>query len=148
MKTQLLMALFYALMAAIGNALFAYGQKKSSYIDSPFLFLIMILSVCITLFLISNLFTRNIQEITYIKNNYTWALVSGLGFYLTFLGFYFLYTHFGTTYYILYAILSIFTTSIVVGVFILDEKVNIYHMLGLTFGLLAIVFFVFGGRTK
>ena len=55
-----------------------------------------------------------------IKTNYLWFIASGTGFFLTFIGFYFLYTKFGASYYLLYAVISIITTSILVGIIIFN----------------------------
>jgi drug/metabolite transporter (DMT)-like permease len=144
LKTPILMAIFFASISAIGNALFAYGQKKSMVSANPYIFLICTLAVCTFLFLITYFFSPQIKLSAFIKHNFIWFTISGIGFFLTFIGFYFLYTRFGTSYYSLYAVLSILTTAIVVGIFIFKESFNFYHGLSLITTFLTILFFYLG----
>ncbi len=144
MKNLIIPALGFALLAAVGNALFAFGQKKITLSKNPFLFLIGALTICISLFLLSTIFFKRINLKEYISLNWKWMVISGFGFFLTFIGFYFLYTKYGTSYYILYAVLSIISTSILLGFIIFKEKFNIYFALSIVFALLTILFFTLG----
>ncbi|MCG6170063.1 transporter [Leptospira sanjuanensis] len=134
----------FASIAAIGNAFYAYGQKKSTITVGPFLFLIPTLLICIVLLIVSLFFYKpeGLKEYLIENRNYFW--ISGVGLYFTFLGFYLLYSRYGASYYILYAVLSILTTSIFVGVFLFSEKVNLYHYLSILSAFVAILLFNFG----
>ena len=111
-KQTIYLALLFALIAAVGNALFAFGQKKSVVADQPFIFIISALVVCLALFAITFFFLPKPEISTFIKDNYPWVLISGLGFWLIFIGFYFLYSRYGASHYVVYAVLSIVSTSI------------------------------------
>lgn len=97
--SSLLPALAVALLAAVGNGLFAYGQRRAEVVANPFLFILSALIVCAVAFGISMPFMPGVDGIAYLRRNWPWALVSGAGFYLTFLGFYFLYSRFGASHY-------------------------------------------------
>ncbi|TGL63549.1 EamA family transporter [Leptospira sarikeiensis] len=140
---SLLYPILFALLAAVGNALFAYGQKKSASSENPFLFLIFLLIVCLVLLLVSSLFVGKENSMEYFSKNIVEILVGGIGLYLTFLGFYFLFTRYGTTYYILYAVFSILTTSIFLGAVVFKESFNFYHILSVGFALGSIFMFHF-----
>lgn len=76
--------------------------------------------------------------------NYKWIIFGGAGLVLTFTGFYLLYSRFGPSYYILYAVLSIITTSVIVGVFVLKERMNIYYALSVATAVTTIILFTIG----
>jgi len=137
-------ALFYALMAAAGNGLFALGQKKIAEGGSglSFMFLTGGASV-VLLFIAANVFGPANLGST-LRSNWMWAIASGVGLFFTLLGFNLLYTRFGATGYVLYAVLSIMTTSVLVGVLILKEAFNGYHWAALAFSLLTVIFFSIG----
>lgn len=80
----------------------------------------------------------------YLATNFKWIVVGGVGYFLTFTGFYFLYTRFGASYYALYAVLSIITTSIVVGLLVFRESFNLYYGLAVGTAILTIVLFAVG----
>ena len=132
----------FALVAAVGNALFVYGQRGSSSSENPFFFLLVTLLVCISLFLVSALVNKGPMEVSYIRENMVYIVISGVGFFLTFVGFYWLYTQQGATAYIVYALLSILTTSIGVGLIVFREPFNQYHVIS---GLLAVGAILFYG---
>ncbi|MBM9576075.1 transporter [Leptospira sp. 201903070] len=134
----------FASIAAIGNAFFAYGQKKSTAINAPFLFLVPTLLICIFLLIFSLFFYKPETLKEYLFQNWTYFIISGVGLYFTFLGFYLLYSRFGASYYILYAVFSILTTSIFVGVIVFSEKINLFHYLSILSALVSIFFFNYG----
>ena len=125
----------FALLAAVGNALFVYGQRGSQTSDNPFVFLLVTLVFCTALFLIFALLNKSPIESAYISANLKYIVFSGLGFFITFIGFYWLYSQHGATNYIVYALLSILTTSIGVGLFIFKEPYNKFHIIS---GVLAV----------
>jgi len=137
-------ALLYALLAASGNAFFAFGQKKASLSENGLTFVFYAGGVTVLLaYLAANILgSANLGST--LKTNWVWILVSGVGLFLTLLGFNLLYTRFGATGYVLYAVLSILTTSVLVGVLIFKETFNGYHWTALAFSLLTVVFFSIG----
>jgi drug/metabolite transporter (DMT)-like permease len=137
-------ALLFALIAAVGNALFAFGQKRSVASNHPFLFIMAALVFCFLLFLVVSLFLPRPKLVSFARHNWRWVLISGLGFWLTFIGFYFLYSRYGASHYVVYAVLSIVATSIVVGVLIFKEAFNRYHLLSVVTALLTVVLFAAG----
>jgi drug/metabolite transporter (DMT)-like permease len=143
-KQTIYSALRFALMAAVGNALFAFGQKKSVVADHPFIFIISVLVVCLTLFAVTSFFLPKPDISTFIKDNYRWVLISGHGFWLTFTGFYFLYSRYGASHYVIYAVLAIITTSIVVGIIVFKESFNLYHFLSIITAIMTVVLFTIG----
>ncbi len=135
---------YFALIAAIGNAMFVYGQRGSSISDNPFFFLTVTLTVCTSIFLISTLINKEPTTLFYVQENLWYILISGLGFYFTFIGFYWLYTQQGATSYIVYALLSILTTSIGVGVILFKEPFNRFHVISGLLALAAIITYGIG----
>ncbi len=81
-----------------------------------------------------------------IKINWPWIILSGMGLFLTYLGFNLLYSRFGTSSYVFYAVLSIITTSIILGVFIFKERLNLYHLLAGAFAIVAIILYAIGNN--
>lgn len=141
-------ALAFALLAAIGNALFAVGQKKALPLDNPFAFIAVSAIFCVTLTLLIAPLWGMPKYAFAVKQNGGWALVSGLGLFLTYVGFYFLYSRYGTSNYILYAVLSIITTSVIVGVWLLRENFNAYHWAALVCALLTVGLFSWGNHVS
>ncbi len=143
-KQTIHLALLFASVSAVGNALFVFGQKKSVATDHPFIFILSSLMVCVFLFSATYLLLPKPQIMPFIKGNYPWFLISGLGFYLTFTGFYFLYSRCGASHYVIYAVLSIVTTSIIVGVVIFRESFNLYHFLSIITSIITVALFTIG----
>lgn len=110
--------LIFALTAAIGNAMFAAGQKKAVAFDNPFTFIALAAMVCVFLTVAAAPLFGQPNYSSVAKANGWWAVLSGTGLFLTYLGFNLLYSKYGASNYILYAVLSIITTSIIVGVVI------------------------------
>jgi drug/metabolite transporter (DMT)-like permease len=143
-KQAIYPALLFALVAATGNALFAFGQKKSVVADHPFMFIISSLVVCTVLFAITSLLLPKPEISTFVRDNYPWVLISGFGFWLTSIGFYFLYSRYGASHYVIYAVLSIVATSIIVGIVIFKESFNLYHFLSVMTAIMTVVLFTIG----
>lgn len=141
-------AFIFALLAAVGNGIFVYGQKKAGISGKPFIFIIWSLLICVGLLVLAALFYPKAHYLEYIRTNYKPALLSGAGLFLTYVGFYFLYTQFGASYYILYGILSMLTTSIVVGLLIFREEYNVYYLLATLSAMLTVFLFFLGKKPK
>ncbi len=142
----MLKPLLFATLAAIGNAVFVYGQRAAQPTPNPFLFTFAAVAVCAALFAGSALVYRSGSEAAYLSTNWKMATLSGIGFFLTFTGFFLLYTNFGAAQYTLYAVISILTTTIVVGVLILRETFNLYHMAAVVLAIAAIALFTIGNN--
>jgi len=143
-KQTIYSALLFALIAAVGNALFAFGQKKSGVADHPFIFIVSALVGCLALFAVTSFLLPKPEISTFIKDNYPWILISGVGFWLTFIGFYFLYSRYGASHYVVYAVLSIISTSIIVGIIVFKESFNLYHFLSVITAIMTVVLFTIG----
>lgn len=141
-------AFLFAILAAIGNGIYVYGQKKSAISGNPFIFIIWSLLICVGLLALAALFFPKADYIGYLKENYKAALISGVGLFLTYVGFYFLYTHFGASYYILYGILSMLTTSIIVGLMVFRENYNIYYLFATLSAMLTVFLFYLAKRPR
>ncbi|MBL7723640.1 MAG: EamA family transporter [Chitinophagaceae bacterium] len=140
-------ALILALVAAVGNALFALGQKKATVHANPFLYgSFTLLAGGVLLSIVSVFF--NMKGVgNYAGINFKWFLVSGSGYVLLNIGLYFLYRNYGASYYTLYAVLSIITTSVLLATLVFNEKLNWYYGIAFLFALLTIIFFMLG-KTK
>lgn len=79
-----------------------------------------------------------------IRQNPGLVIVSGIGLFLTYLGFNLLYANFGVSPYILYAVISIVTTTVVVGILLLKEPVNAYHMAAIVAAIVTVILFSIG----
>ncbi len=140
----MLKPLLFATLAAIGNALYVYGQRGVNPPANPFLFVWGATAVCLILLSAAALTYRSNSEIVYITSNWAMITIGGFGFFLTFVGFFLLYTNYGASQYALYAVISILTTSLGVGVLIFKEDFNIYKIASMLFAVAAIVLFTYG----
>lgn len=140
--------LIFALIAAIGNAMFATGQKKAVALDNPFTFITLAAIVCLFLTILSSPAFGQPNYSQAIKDNWIWSILSGAGLFLTYLGFNLLYSKFGASNYILYAVLSIITTSILVGVMLFKETFNVYHWLALVTSIITVTLFALGNNVS
>lgn len=136
--------LFFALIAAVGNAMFAAGQKKAIAFDNPFTFIALAAMVCVMLTVAAAPLFGQPHYNSVLKANGGWALLSGAGLFLTYLGFNLLYSKYGASNYILYAVLSIITTSIIVGVVMFKESFNVYHWLAFGSSIATVALFALG----
>ena len=137
-------AFIFAFIAAIGNAVFVYGQKKSVPDANPFIFLAFALGICFLILLVSTVSFPMPDIKAYIILNWKAFVITAVGLFITYLGFYLLYSRFGASYYIIYAVTSIVTTSIIVGVVVFKEKFNVYYLLSTLSAVLTIVLFFIG----
>ncbi len=134
----------FALIAAIGNAVYALGQRKGADVENGFIFIALTALVAMTLLFLVTPFIGQTNYVATFKNSYQWILVSGCGVAITFVGFNLLYTKYGASHYLLYAVLSIITTSILVGVMYFREPFNGYHWGSLALSVATVVLFSMG----
>jgi drug/metabolite transporter (DMT)-like permease len=137
-------AIAFAMIAAIGNALFVTAQKKAGLFDNGISFIACSLAVALALLILTAPLFGPPQYPSIIKQGGGWIAFSGLGLFLVYLGFNLLYTRYGASHYILYAVLSIMTTSLVVGVLLYKETFNIYHWASLVCALATVILFSLG----
>jgi drug/metabolite transporter (DMT)-like permease len=145
---QVLGPLLFALLAAIGNGFFALGQRKSTGIDNSFVFITIALLVCVGLCMVSAPFFGPVNYGNTLKQNLNWAALSGVGLFLTYVGFNILYSQYGAASYILYAVLSIITTSVVVGAWLLREELNLWHWLAVLSALATVGLYSYGNSLR
>jgi len=143
----MLRPLLFALFAAVGNALFVYGQRSSAPSHNPFLFMFCAIAVCGCIFLVAVLSWQTPGNMEYIAANLPSILVSSLGFFVTFLGFYLLFSNYGASQYALYAVLAILTTSLGVGVLVFREPLSIYQWIAMALAVVTIALWTYG-RTQ
>jgi len=143
-KGTITSALLYAFFAAVGNGLFAFGQKKAILVEHPFIFILSSSAVGMVLVAVACLFLPKPDVSSFVRDNYRWVLLSGVGSGLTSIGFYFLYSRCGASCYVIYAVLSIVATSIVVGIIVFKESFNVYHFLSVVTAMATVVLFTVG----
>ncbi len=138
------LAIAIATFGALGNALFAYSQRRADSGGSPFTFVALLVAVCLVLCLASLLFMPRVNLAAYIRTNAGWAAAGGLGLYMTLSGFYFLFTRFGASYYALYSVIALLTTTFVVGQILLGEPLNRFHVGSVLCAISAVILFTLG----
>lgn len=139
-------ALAIALLAAVGNALFAYGQRRAEIAPNPFLFVFGATLVCGVALLFTLPFFQRQDLMGHTQRNLGWIVLSGAGLYITNVGFYLLYSRFGASYYVLYAVLAILTTSVIVGLMLMRESMNGYQVAAMITALITVGLFALGQR--
>ena len=137
-------ALLAAILAACGNAIFVIGQKKATATHNPFVFILVAVATCLGLLCIAAPLAGKSGLFQQIRTTLFWGGVGGIGLFVTYYGFHLLYGKYGASHYILYAVISILTTSIGVGVLMFKESFNRFHLLSLILALLTVVAFSIG----
>jgi len=141
---NILLPIVFAGIAAIGNALFALGQKQSSGVENGLLFVGGSAFIAFLLSILSSPMIGKFDIISLIGGNRRFLLISGFGLFLTYVGFNLLYSRFGASQYVLYASISIVTTSVVIGFIYLKEPMNVYHVASVLTAIAAVVLFSVG----
>jgi drug/metabolite transporter (DMT)-like permease len=134
----------FATIAAVGNAMFALGQRKSAGVENGLLFVGVSALVAVLFALLFAPLVGVFEVGKTLSGNWEAVLWSGLGLFLTYLGFNLLYARYGASQYALYAVISIITTTIVVGIWWLQEPVNMYHKVAIAFAIAAVILFSIG----
>jgi drug/metabolite transporter (DMT)-like permease len=145
---QVLGPLLFALLAAVGNGFFAFGQRKSAGVENSFVFITVALVICVLLCVASAPFFGPVHYGATVRQNLGWAAASGVGLFLTYIGFNVLYSQYGASSYILYAVLSVITTSVIVGAWILREQLNLYHWLAVLAALATVGLYSYGNSLR
>ena len=139
-------AIGFAMIAAVGNALFVAAQKKSAVFDPGIGFITCSLLVALILLVCTAPLFGSTSYQSVIRQGGGWMLLSGFGLFLVYLGFYLLYTRFGASYYVLYAVLSILTTVLVVGVWLYRESFNPFHWAAMLCAIATVILFALADR--
>lgn len=145
---QVLGPLLFALLAAVGNAMFAFGQRRSAGVENSFVFITIALVICVALCVVSAPFFGPLNYAGTLRQNLNWAALSGVGLFLTYIGFNVLYSQYGAASYVLYGVLSIVTTSVVVGAWLLREQLNLYHWLAVLCAVATVGLFSYGNSLR
>ncbi|MDY4609231.1 MAG: EamA family transporter [Sphaerochaetaceae bacterium] len=144
--------LFFAIVAALGNAAFVYAQKRALPIQSLFFFIGVAAFVCCACNLVAGFVTgANVRGVPQVFTNgreLAWAIFGGVALFITYYGMNNLFVRYGAMTYALYAVISIFSTSILVGVLLLKEKMNVYHVAGTLCTIASVVLFTLGNNKK
>jgi drug/metabolite transporter (DMT)-like permease len=141
---KIILPLFFALIAAVGNAMFALGQKRSAGIHNGLAFIGTSAVVAALLAWSASPLLGGADLSHLLRNNCRNILLAGGGLFLTYLGFNLLYTRFGVSQYVLYAVLSILTTTVFVGIFLLREPLNGYRIAAIVLALASVVLYSLG----
>lgn len=145
---KLLLPVFFATIAAVGNSLFAWGQKQSAEFSNGLLYVGASAAVASLLALLVSPAVGPVS-LEQIRQNLGLVVVSGVGLFLTYLGFNLLYARFGVSQYALYAVISIITTTVLVGFLLLKEPINGYHKAALATAVITVFLFSVGqSRTR
>lgn len=136
--------LFFSLIAALGNALFAAAQRKAAGAANPFTIVIASAVVCIFLGAFTTPLFGEMNYKELFGRESVWVMLGGAGLYLTYLGFNLLYTRCGVSFYVLYAVLSIVTTALLIGGLVFKEPLNGYHLAAIVTALITVVLFALG----
>lgn len=140
---KIILPVLFAFIAAAGNALFAYGQRQSAGFGNGLLFVGASASVaCLLALLVSP--AVGPVDLAGIAHHWGLVVVSGAGLFFTYLGFNLLYSNFGVSPYILYAVISIVTTTVVVGFLLFKEPVNAYHLAAIVSAIATVILFSIG----
>ena len=141
---RIFLPILFAAIAAIGNAMFAFGQKRSIGVENGVLF--VGLSALIAAFCALGVSPALgiFDPGNTVKGNWKALGLSGFGLFLTYLGFNLLYSRYGVSQYALYAVLSILSTTLIVGMWWLKEPVNLYHKLAIALAVGAVLLFSIG----
>lgn len=146
MTSKFLIPFAIAFMAAMGNVFFVFGSRKAEGTPNPFLYTAGAMAVSFTLFAVLFLLFGTRGAGDYVGRNGGWIALSGTGIFLTFLGFYLLYSRYDTSYYALFSVTALILTVVVLGAWILREGLNLYGILSVAAAVVSIVFFALSKR--
>jgi drug/metabolite transporter (DMT)-like permease len=138
---RFLVALAFAVFAALGNVFFVLGSRKAGPSTNPLTFTAGAMTVSLALFLTGWLLFGPRGSMEFARRSGGWMGLAGVGMFMTFLGFYLLYSRFGTSYYTLFVVTSMILTTVVLSLWILREGINTYGVLSIVAAMASIVFF-------
>jgi len=136
-----LVAFSFAVFAALGNVFFVLGSRKAGSAPNPLAFTAGAMTVSLTLVAVGWLLFGPRGTVEFARRSGGWIALSGLGMFMTFLGFYLLYSRFGTSYYTLFVVTSMVLTTLVLSLWILREGINGYGIASVIAAMVSILFF-------
>jgi len=140
--------LLAATIAAVGNALFVIGQRYGAGIDHRLTLTTLGASVAVLLSAaIAPLFGAPGYAAA-LRRSWPAIGLSGIGLFLTYVGFNVMYARYGASSYVVYAVLSVLSTTVVVGGLYFGERFTPYHYAAIVCALLTVVFYALGESTK
>ncbi len=142
--TPMYKIILFAGLAAVGNAIFVYGQRSASVSTNPFLYMAGAVLICSMMFVAASFLSGGDNDTAYVIDNWWPILIGAVGFFITFTGFYLMYSRVGANSYAVYATLSILTTSVGVGMVIFREPFNLYHLVAVCLAVLSVCFYGYG----
>lgn len=152
MNTNVMIVL-YAVIAAFGNALVSYGQKKAAPVHNLYFFL----GTAAFVFFVCNIIAGVVVKadspscskmILTDPKELFWAIICGIALFILYFAINNLLVGYGASMYVVYSVISVFFTSIIVGVFIFREKINVWHVLGIIVSCLAVALITIGNSRK
>ena len=138
------LVILYAAIAAIGNALFALGQRQAAGAANGMLFVAASAFVACLLAFLAGAAGGALDAGAMLRAHGRSVALSGAGLFLTYLGFNLLYTRFGAAPYVVYAALAIVTTTVGIGFLYLREPVNRFHVAAVVLAVAAIGLYALG----
>lgn len=139
--TKFLLPFSFALFAALGNVFFVLSNRKTAAAPNPMLFTLAAMTVSLLLFAVSWFVFGTRGTGDYLRRNIGWTSLAGLGMFMTFYGFYLLYSRFDTSYYALFVVTSMLLTTLGLGWLILREPLNGYGIVSIVAAVVSVAFF-------
>jgi len=124
--------------------MFAYGQKRSIGVQNGLAFVGASAVVAAFLAWCASPLLGPIGLSPMLRANGRNILLAGAGLFLTYLGFNLMYSRFGVSPYVVYAVLSILTTTVFVGILWMREPINSYRLAAIVLALASVVLYSFG----
>jgi drug/metabolite transporter (DMT)-like permease len=141
---KVLLPLAFAGIAALGNAIFVLGQTQSQGAGNKMLIIAASAVLAGVLAMIAAPFTGPVHWGWPSRDSWRVLAFSGIGLFITYLGFNLLYSRFGATQYALYAVISILTTTVLVGAVWLREPLSPSQIAAVALAVASIVLFSAG----
>lgn len=141
---NVLSLILFALMAAVGNAMFVLAQRRSVSSHNGLLF-VGVSAVIAGLLSWACSPLLGAAEVTQLfRLNGRNLALSGAGLFITYIGFNLMFSRYGTSPYVLYAVLSILTTTVFVGMILLHEPVNFYKAVAIVLATASVILYSLG----
>lgn len=121
---KIVLPLCFALIAAVGNALFALAQRRAAGAQNGIAMTACSVTVTVILLWCLAPMTGSLHLGELVATQGRNLLLGGFGLFGVYIGFYLMFSRFGVSPYILYAVLSILTTTVIVGLLWLKEPIN------------------------
>jgi drug/metabolite transporter (DMT)-like permease len=131
------------LVAAVGNAFYAWGQRKSVGLANSLLVVAGSAGLAALMALLASPAVGPVSRAD-MRHAAVPILFSGFGLFLCYVGFNLLYSRYGTAWYVVYAAIAIVTTTVVVGWVMGGEPANRWHYASLGAALISVMLFQVG----